>query len=1416
MALPPVGTVLIFLVTLTACKADAGEQQQARAARRRREWIVPPIKLLENADLTERESIAKIWSDKNINAKLRYFLGGAGADKDPVNLFIVNEATGFVRITGILDREQIPVYNLEGMAKFLNGTTAEKNINLHIEVEDENDNPPKFTRTSGSVKESSKPGTFILQVNATDADEPGTPHTQIAYRIVKQEPPDTSLMFHLEEETGRLYVKEPSLDREKHGVYTLVVEGVDMAGAPNGNTGTGTVQVSVLDINDNIPTLEKDEYEATVDEDTANVEVLRMKAFDVDLENSENWLAHFEIVSGNEDGVFSIETDPKTNEGVLILNKPVDYEMVKEVDLGVAVRNVAPLHVGDAGGAESGAGGAGGAGGADGGGAGGGSWVGGGVGSSTSGFMNFGNTGPGGKTYAVKVNVKNLPDGPGFSPKVKPIPVSEDPKALTVRSVIATYPAVDGDTGKPAENVRYAKSYDPDNWISVDEKTAEIKLNKHPDRESKFLTNGTYYAKIICMTEELPSKTSTGTIALQVQDANDHCPQLTARNQSLCTGDRLVTVTAVDEDFDPNAAPFQFTVVPEGTSKEWEVESYNDTSVVLKKHSGVWPGLYKLTLEIKDQQGVACPDKQVLQLDVCTCTEEGSCTLRGAQASSAKMGFLGIGAVLPGLLLLLLVPLLLLFCTCGGPGDMIVEDFTDMPFDVKEYLIPYHTEGMGEDKEVPLLSAPPLAAQEQVFIDHLDTKTSTVKLGSPADIYPSGRRDSAQKGPTGADFLVGQDSTVRKYRSGRFFCSETPAIGGDIYSEISLPDAYLKEYYSQASKSLRDLTCAAEAQACLDSVTAYCYEGVGSPVGSVGCCSLNDADDNLDFLADLDPKFMTLAEICRGTEGGAEDSPGALKPSDEQSSVMNHPITTTSVDHSTPRLALVSSEEKVVETSCSPTCVQRQAVLPCQQYLIQQPVYYGTPPVLQTTPYILEPQVHNTVLVSELPAVPNLQAMFVIDGVADYESIEMEKNVFLGPANHGGVFLVQPGNLSRGDNVVLAERNNISGLVVEQGNVGQNQGPAIVDNLPRSQNIMVAEEKPDAGQVLQGRPLWIHQREDIPVQQPVLLVERPIVQEGTPRLSPEASPGGPFSDNVLLVDKPNSTVGTPAGMKPVLDTKSKENKLQDRNVTDAEQEGQSSAWQVNQGEPSLVSQDVMQMEHLSEPQHSFQVEKDESTEQTGQDKFGVTTPVRDAESRASDTNVIGKTEQKLCDLEMSYCTIEGSGSVEANENTPELVPQNIKNVKMDTNYHQTAVEHSSELLQDPCEDELPTVCNKNLVSSESEPSLHQISDEEAAGPEMLEANSVEKCFITYENWEEDVQGVKTNPDGSNCLSVEENWPIAQEILEENGSVSEETLGEEQLSSSHSEELLKSREDASQAIECDADMDSSNSETDELE
>ncbi len=114
----------------------------------------------------------------------------------------------------------------------------------------------------------------------------------------------------------------------------------------------------------------------------------------------------------------------------------MNYEAVKDLDLGIAVRNKAPPYDGTNPGAGIGFGG-GPASGA----------------TSSSGGSSW-QSGTTVKTYPVKISVKNQPEGPAFVPKVKAIPISEEKNSVQINDVIAHYPAIDGDTGKPAENVR--------------------------------------------------------------------------------------------------------------------------------------------------------------------------------------------------------------------------------------------------------------------------------------------------------------------------------------------------------------------------------------------------------------------------------------------------------------------------------------------------------------------------------------------------------------------------------------------------------------------------------------------------------------------------------------------------------------------------------------------------------------------------------------------------------------------------------------------------------------------------------------------------------------------------------------------------------------------------------------------------
>uniref|UniRef100_A0A8C6UWC5 Desmoglein 2 n=1 Tax=Neogobius melanostomus TaxID=47308 RepID=A0A8C6UWC5_9GOBI len=741
---------------------------EAAKVRKKREWVIPPAKLMENTDYRDREYIAKIRSDRETTKKVQYFLSGPGADKHPFSVFVVDHDTGFVKVNvPSLDRELYPHYNLTGVARFLDGSKAEDDIPLVVTVLDQNDNAPVFETQTGSINEMSVKGTVVMTLRGTDADQEGTINSRLHYTIISQEPKTDPPMFVLDAKTGEVKVRETDeLDRETFDFYKLMIEVKDMGGGVGALSGSGSVEITVLDINDNPPVLEKTAYAGAVDENVDDVVVMRIKATDRDLRPTDNWLARFHIVKGNEDGLFSITTDPETNEGILRLVK-------------VRAAQNSICH---------------------------------------------------GTPISIKVN--NIPEGPEFQPETKEVPVSEDPDQ-SLDAVIVTYPAIDPDTGKTAENVNYAKAHDPDNWITIDDETAEIRLNKAPDRESPHVVNGTYYAKIVAITKDMPSKTATGTIAIKVKDFNDHCPTLESALEGICLGQKSVNVSASDEDLDPNGAPFTFKIIPENTRGLWNVEVISATKATLVSQEILWRGQYLIEVAVFDAQGLSCPTPEVLTVEVCECGKDKnalSCNVREASSDKPKESNFGgpaVAVMLCAACLLFLIPFLLVFCQCGGPNAVFADKFSELPFEAKEHLISYHTEGQGEDKHI------------QTVISYDETNMTRGKGGGQG--FRDGDHTKTDREPN--------------FKCGRFFVNNqwtTYDHPSGLFENMALPEEFLVEYYTQVRTFLNSG----------DALLVYNDEGCGSPAGSVGCCSLLESDNDLQFLDDLGPKFKILADIC--------------------------------------------------------------------------------------------------------------------------------------------------------------------------------------------------------------------------------------------------------------------------------------------------------------------------------------------------------------------------------------------------------------------------------------------------------------------------------------------------------------------------------------------------------------------------
>ena len=59
----------------------------------------------------------------------------------------------------------------------------------------------------------------------------------------------------------------------------------------------------------------------SVKENTVGLVDVSIKAIDKDLIHTDNWLAVYEIVSGNEAGYFSVTTNTETNEAIIMVQK---------------------------------------------------------------------------------------------------------------------------------------------------------------------------------------------------------------------------------------------------------------------------------------------------------------------------------------------------------------------------------------------------------------------------------------------------------------------------------------------------------------------------------------------------------------------------------------------------------------------------------------------------------------------------------------------------------------------------------------------------------------------------------------------------------------------------------------------------------------------------------------------------------------------------------------------------------------------------------------------------------------------------------------------------------------------------------------------------------------------------------------
>uniref|UniRef100_A0A3B4DCD8 FAT atypical cadherin 3a n=1 Tax=Pygocentrus nattereri TaxID=42514 RepID=A0A3B4DCD8_PYGNA len=237
--------------------------------------------------------------------------------------FEVDKVSGAIRLTKELDYETQQFFNLTVRAKDRGRPVSLLSVSfVELEVVDVNENlyAPYFSNfaLNGSVKESVRIGTSVLQVSAQDDDTGRDGEVQYSIR-------DGSGLgrFTIDEETGMfsedccvfnellIYVISmlinflPSLIRLAHCIVTV------SDGGPSPRHTTVWVVIQVLDVNDNKPVFPEKLYQVRLPERGRKQRggpIYRVFAYDAD--QGANAELSYSIVDGNEDGKFYI--DPKT------------------------------------------------------------------------------------------------------------------------------------------------------------------------------------------------------------------------------------------------------------------------------------------------------------------------------------------------------------------------------------------------------------------------------------------------------------------------------------------------------------------------------------------------------------------------------------------------------------------------------------------------------------------------------------------------------------------------------------------------------------------------------------------------------------------------------------------------------------------------------------------------------------------------------------------------------------------------------------------------------------------------------------------------------------------------------------------------------------------------------------------------
>ncbi|XP_064126904.1 cadherin-12 isoform X2 [Loxodonta africana] len=576
----------------------------------KRGWVWNQFFVLEEYMGSEPQYVGKLHSDLDKGeGTVKYTLSGDGAG----TVFTIDETTGDIHAIRSLDREEKPFYTLRAQAVDIETRKPlEPESEFIIKVQDINDNEPKFLD-----------GPYVASV------------------------PEMSPV-------GVIRTALPNMDREVKEQYQVLIQAKDMGGQLGGLAGTTIVNITLTDVNDNPPRFPKSIFHLKVPESSpVGSAIGRIRAVDPDF--GKNAEIEYNIVPGDGGNLFDIVTDEDTQEGVIKLKKPLDFETKKAYTFKVEASNLHLDH-------------------------------------------RFHSVGPFKDTATLKISVLDMDEPPVFSKPLYTMEVYED---TPVGTIIGAVTAQDLDVGSSA--VRYFIDWksDGDSYFTIDGTEGTIATNELLDRES----TPQYNLSIIASKVSNPLLTSKVNVLINVLDVNEFPPEIsvpydTAVCENAKPGQTIQIVSAADRDLSPAGQQFSFRLSPEAAIKpNFTVRDFrNNTAGIETRRNGYsrrQQELYFLPVVIEDSSYPVQSSTNTMTIRVCRCDSDGTILSCNVEAIFLPVG-LSTGALIAILLcILILLAIVVLYVALRRQKKK--DTLMTSKEDIRDNVIHYDDEGGGEE-----------------------------------------------------------------------------------------------------------------------------------------------------------------------------------------------------------------------------------------------------------------------------------------------------------------------------------------------------------------------------------------------------------------------------------------------------------------------------------------------------------------------------------------------------------------------------------------------------------------------------------------------------------------------------------------------------------------------------------------------